>query len=283
MRGSLTITWLVVLATLLAGCGTRGTGGVSVDDGRSVLAAAPAAVRDAGTAHLTMTMDFAGQGVPAGARFEAVGQQDFDRRMLSMEGTMSGVPAEMASSMSFIITPDAMYLQMFGIREQLGVDWIRIGFEEISAETGVDMADLMGNQTFSPTAMLDQLAGVTDDIEVIGQDVVRGVATTHYRATIDAQKALETVPESSRETLRTMLAEAQLDEYVVDVWLDEDGLLRRQTMDVEAMGITQSITFEMFDYGAPVDIQVPTDSFIEYADWLERMRELHPASTRIDG
>jgi hypothetical protein len=64
--------------------------------------------------------------------------------------------------------------------------------------------------------------------------------------------------------------EAQLDqlgdaEMPVDVWVDADGLPRRLQIDlggmVAAMGLdggSAVMTIEFFDYGVPVDIEVPS-------------------------
>lgn len=113
---------------------------------------------------------------------------------------------------------------------------------------------------------------------------MRGHLTTHYRATIDRERAVEAAPESSREALRGMLEESAVDDvYEIDVWIDADGLVRRQVMEVTAMDIRQTLTFETYDYGAPVNIVVPTDSIIEFPDWLARIREMKPDTNQVPG
>jgi hypothetical protein len=54
-------------------------------------------------------------------------------------------------------------------------------------------------------------------------------------------------------------------EIVVDIWIDADGLPRRMTMDMDSMfgalgldGGTATMSIEYFDYGEPVDIDVPS-------------------------
>ena len=69
------------------------------------------------------------------------------------------------------------------------------------------------------------------------------------------------------------MVEAQLEqlgelgdaEIPVDVWIDADGLPRRMQLDmggdVRASGRrrrTLTMTIELFDYGEPVDIEVPS-------------------------
>jgi hypothetical protein len=46
----------------------------------------------------------------------------------------------------------------------------------------------------------------------------------------------------------------------VDVWIDDDGLAHRMVMTAPLQGQEVEVTVEMFDYGEPVDIQVPDES-----------------------
>jgi hypothetical protein len=67
-----------------------------------------------------------------------------------------------------------------------------------------------------------------------GSETVHGVQTTHYRATIDPRRFPETVSESERERARKTvevlgrLDPTLLDPMPVDVWVDADGLIRRE-------------------------------------------------------
>ena len=99
---------------------------------------------------------------------------------------------------------------------------------------------------------------------------VRGVSTTHYRTSVDLTKYAKLVPESQREQVSSMLDElvqqTGLREIPVDVWVGEDGLVRRLelTMTMTQPGSTQtaaaSMSYEMFDYGEPVHITLPLPS-----------------------
>jgi hypothetical protein len=69
--------------------------------------------------------------------------------------------------------------------------------------------------------------------------------------------------------------DAQVDEVPVDVWVGEDGLIRRFTVEIErdvtvstespggpplpsdAAGAVTSLAYEAFDYGEPVEIEIP--------------------------
>ena len=46
---------------------------------------------------------------------------------------------------------------------------------------------------------------MSDDVEEVGTEEVRGVDTTHYRGTIDLERALEQVPESVKPQVEAQL------------------------------------------------------------------------------
>jgi hypothetical protein len=60
-----------------------------------------------------------------------------------------------------------------------------------------------------------------------------------------------------------MIEQTGFDEIPVDVWLDELGLVRRLDMSFTATqpGTTDSVqaamTFELYDYGKVVDLELP--------------------------
>ena len=74
------------------------------------------------------------------------------------------------------------------------------------------------------------------------------------------------VPESTRQELPVldeMLEQTGLDELPIDVWLDAEGLVRRLDTSFGATrpGTDQSVgaelTYELFDYGEVVEVELP--------------------------
>jgi hypothetical protein len=281
MRRYSTILVMLVLVTGLSACGTRG--GVSVEDtldGRELLAAAPAATREAGTAHMTMLMELSGSGLGAqqdGVTVTGTGQIDFDGPLMSLTMDMAPV-APGAGTLSYIMTPDAMYMSVPAVAEQqVGASWLRMRYADLDEELGIDVQQMMSGQATDPTAMLDQLHGVTDDIDDLGEEVIDGILTTHYRATISRDAVIANTPEDSRAGVESLLETSGFPEtYAVEVWIDGDNLVRRMTTAMSMQGIDQAITVTWSDYGAPVDIQVPTESIIDYRDFMERTSGTSP-------
>ena len=141
----------------------------------------------------------------------------------------------------------------------------------VSAELPKGASAGIGSITVGSRSLIDALQGVAGEVTTKGTEDVRGVSTTHYAATIDLTKALDAVPADQRSQLEDRLKTAGVDlsklAIPVDVWVDDDGLVRRltATLDTTALagvapaipGVRVDETLEVFDYGQPVDITVP--------------------------
>jgi hypothetical protein len=95
----------------------------------------------------------------------------------------------------------------------------------------------------SPVLMLGLLRDASREIARVGEEDVRGEPTVHYELTVDCQEA-----------------EIKCDgETVVDVWIAEDGLVRRVAVDE----VGTSVTMEFFDFGVPGDVDPPPPEQVE--------------------
>lgn len=122
-----------------------------------------------------------------------------------------------------------------------------------------------------PVASIAMLEAVTDDVVEVGSEDIRGATTTHYRATLDANRAAEDLPAAERAVLQHRIELVGTALWPVDIWIDVEGRLRRHRMQVEIPGTegvpstTTTTTFELFDFGAPVDVEPPPRS--QVTDW----------------
>lgn len=127
----------------------------------------------------------------------------------------------------------------------------------------------------SPTEFLSALEDANADITEVGTEDVRGVSTTHIRALVDLAELDAAVGEEERETLERDLGELAGSEFPIDFWIDDDGLIRRYSMDLDQSnsggeGPTgATVVFEFFDYGADISIEVPPADEIVSADELD--------------
>ncbi|HEX8053786.1 MAG TPA: hypothetical protein VF517_12405, partial [Thermoleophilaceae bacterium] len=99
---------------------------------------------------------------------------------------------------------DVIYMTMPAIAQQLGGKkaWLRVDIKEAGRALGVDpsqFSQLGGND---PRQMLDQIRSVSGEVEKLGAEKVRGVDTTHYRASVDLRRYPDRLPEAQREQAR---------------------------------------------------------------------------------
>jgi hypothetical protein len=139
--------------------------------------------------------------------------------------------------------------------------WQRFDASELSGQPGVD--------TSNPTTAIEYLRGVSDSITEQGTETVRGVRTRRLRAEIDLAKTAERLGGAARSRVQA-LSQLGVDTLPIDVWIDDQGHVRREffTMDVSQGGqrVKVAMTMELFDFGVQVDVQPPPDDRVKEGD-----------------
>jgi hypothetical protein len=137
-----------------------------------------------------------------------------------------------------------------------GIKWAEVTTADGSgAQTGLTAG------SSDPSGALDQLLGITNgSVEKIGPDTVRGAPATHYRASVNVRRAIARAPQSEQDEVRDALA-ALPAEFPVDVWIDADGRLVRESLDldfkVSGQSVSESVVQELYDFGTPVHVEAP--------------------------
>ncbi len=274
MRRSLLLLPLLALAAAgLTSCGEDEASAAEL------IRSAPAALEEAGTMRMEMTMAFAGQEIEAEGAFDVAAQT----------GTMTmSLPAPVDGEIEMIFDGTTYYMstEAFGPAAPDGAQWVRIDLEELAelGGTGIDLEALTGAGSNNPTDALAGLEAVSEDgVEELGTEEIRGVATTHYSATLDMEETFEQAQEQLEASGvdDAIIDEEQFDRFIqsfgddpieTEIWLDGDGLVRRNVMDMSVEGQSITMTMEMFDYGEPVDIQIPAED--ETVGFLELIGDI---------
>ena len=155
-----------------------------------------------------------------------------------------------------------------------------------------DVATSPVGGTVDPSAQLHLLAAV-EQAEIVGEQEVRGEPTTHFRGTYDVARALRGARGVQQPALRSLLglaADARQASY--DVYLGEDGLLRRlqQTVEIPAseetanQELSVTTTLELYDFGIDVTVIPPAGARVRAgAPLLEALRSALPKPTAAPG
>ncbi|MDZ7674901.1 MAG: hypothetical protein U5K30_07530 [Acidimicrobiales bacterium] len=250
------------------------------------LADAATAYEDAGSSRMSMTMTMTGIPEMGDVTIEAEGAFDAEGRgFMTMDfGAMFEAMPEAESApfdlgdgqMEIRVLDDAAYMRfpLFSMLLGEGVEWIRMPVEDYASGAN-GMSPVPGGD---PLDMLRVLGG-GEDIETVGTEDVRGANTTHYRGTFDLDDAAKSLPAEQRAAFEDATASfGDVPALPVDVWLGDDGLVRRfsTAIDGDAFGAMiptggaggtgagefgMEIVMEIYDYGAELEpVEAPTNA-----------------------
>jgi outer membrane lipoprotein-sorting protein len=216
---------------------------------------------DAGGADLggKMTMELEGQQID----LEIDGVVDFGRsRMRMTMDTVGEVQKELKAvfPISMAVDGSTMYQQMPMIEKILpsGKTWMKIDIERV---TGMDMSSLGGGSGSDPAAMIESLkhAGET---KKIGTEDIGGEEMTHYRTMLDPKKVAAKAEKMSPR-VKKALEQMGDQKMPIDVWIDREGRLRREDMDLDQQGTKVKMTMTFDNFRNNVDVPIPSDADAE--------------------
>jgi hypothetical protein len=159
-----------------------------------------------------------------------------------------------------------IHFPLLAKRLPAGKTWIKGNSKDLSgAGTGQlgQMGSLAGTD---PRAVFGFLKAVSGSITAVGNETVRGVETSHYRATLDSAKLRQLVPADARQSLGSIdqaATQAGVTELPFDVWIDAEQRIRKLSVDLDAKQpgsstpVQASLVVEFYDYGKPLDLQLP--------------------------
>lgn len=248
-------------------------------DGGQVLAAAGATTAEAGSSRMAMTVSAATE--TEGTDATAVPGQSFELKaeglidyqtghgVMTMDMGSLGIPGAPAGDAEMRMLGSVVYMKLPG--NELGNrPWIKFDLQAMG-ESGSPVPGL-NPASNDPRGVLDALRGVSGEVEEIGTEEVRNVETTHYRASVDLDKAQDAVPEARREDFASFAEQLGIDTLPIDVWVDEEGRARRFAYEVETPGTSKAPTskvdlvIDLYDFGVEVDVQAPPES--EVTDYV---------------
>jgi hypothetical protein len=256
----------VLAGTVLVGCGDDGSDGDTGAKGASASGSSGAreegtqAVRSAydktaeeDTARVTLKVRTSAQGTSVTA--DGKGTVDLEDGDSVMTVTADGQRMEQR------VVDQVLYQKPPAGQAPGGKPWIKIDLERVAARQGA------GGQTMNDPARSAALAKAVDDKDVTekGTADVGGVHTTRYRVVVDVAE----LPDGRK------LSKQIGPTLPMDLWLDDDGRIRRQQVDMTvkapaaAQGesragassgpqqVTVRTVLEFTDFGVEVDADAP--------------------------
>ncbi len=256
-------------AAFVAGCGSEGGDGGSGANGaeaQDTVVQAASRTTEAGTyrSSFALHLDFLGE-----AAIDITGDGAFqtDPLLGSMTLDMSeaGRAARQDLGTAELLFDGTILYMRFPALVQALPDvgpWIKFDLERFASDRGLELGQLSQLSQSDPSQTLQYLRGAGDDVDEVGEEDVRGEPTTHYGTAIDLDRVAETVPEQ-RRAIEQLIQMSGMREVPTDVWIDDDGRVRRLRLAYEDVrfGSRQeadmTVTIELYDFGAEVDVSPP--------------------------
>lgn len=277
--GALALVALVVGVVVVAGDGNDGGG-----DAIALLSAAPDAAEDAGTARMAITLTIDGGGM--NLTMDGDGAVDFASGAQELSLSMMGIDMEMR------VIDGVMYLRMPDVARpsRVGTEWIGFPIEAAEGAVGAGANPMASMQ--NGAAMLHALRGISSDVDELGEEEINGQDATGYRVTVDMAKAIEQLPEDRRAEARASLdqmAATGMDEWPMDVWLNDDGLPVRMSTDIDlpagdlGEGASMQVEIDYVDFGADLVIEAPPTAEVTQLSGMNELNELFGAAGATTG
>jgi hypothetical protein len=226
-----------------------------------------------GGAHMALAMQVSAGALPAPLTVSGEGFFNYRTHEGTLSMDMTGVPSTSGTNlpsgslhMEELFKSSAVYVgsPLFAGKLPGGAQWMKIDIAKVGQAAGFDVQQLAGGQS-NPAQFLEYLKASGGTVTPVGHELVRGVATTHYKGAIDLNKVADVLPSANRDQLRgalaKLIAQTGSPTIPVDVWVDSHRLVRRIAMAFAiASGAQRAqtrMTIELFKFGATPPVTPP--------------------------
>jgi hypothetical protein len=187
--------------------------------------------------------------------------------------SIAGIPA--GATADAIVRPPVLFANLSILKGPK--PWIRIDLRALPSLPGIDVSALQGVAYLDPNRSLAFLTGATT-ATTVGTESAGGVAATHERVTVDLNKAASKTTGDQATAVRTAAATFSQTTFPMDVWIGNDGLIRKLSYAVStkaSAGVSSlqfQFTLEFTAFGNPVDAgEPPAGQTQEFASLLSAL------------
>jgi hypothetical protein len=257
-----------VTATAFAasGCGAGDSARSAASSARSALDPVAQAADVTGAQKGGIAMTIRGEVGAAGQTIPMSGSGTFDRDGKIGQMSMTTSAAGQTIKMDEVIKGHTVYVTSDAFKGKLpgGKDWMKLDLDAAARSQGIDLSALTGaGGSQDPSQVLEYLKGAGTSTKV-GDETINGVPTTHYHAVIDLKKAASKGGADAEKAVEQLQKVAGVSSLPLDVWIDKDHLVRRESMKydmtVQGQRSSMSMTVDMTKYGVDVTAKPPADS-----------------------
>jgi len=238
---------VLVLAFALAGCGGGGAGRSS-----DQIALAADKTSKAGSIEADFTVNGGGVNGHGTGVFNT---GDKGSGQLTITVNVGG----RSFKIDTVITGTVLYMRSPAFQQLTGgKQWVKLDVGKIARQRGIDLGSLL-NTSPTPTSALAYLGGSAGKVEKVGTEKVQGVDTTHYRVTVDLERAAKHAKGTARQSLERLIRTSGVKRVPEEVWIDDKGYVRKVVYETAGGSSSQAarVTMVLHDFGPHVPIQPP--------------------------
>ncbi len=218
-------------AAALSGCGASST----IDP---VAQAAEVTSQQQG-AQIALLEQLSGPGLPAGTSISGTGWVNEPARETLLTLDLSKVPGLSAAgagnaTATIQMQYPTLYMRFPALTNELpaGKTWIKLDLDAAAKSAGINLSQLSSGGGIDPTQYLNYLRASGAQLTTVGPETINGVATTHYRTTIDLSRVVNALPAADRAAAEAGIAQLEktsgIQTIPIDVWVDAQHRVRRE-------------------------------------------------------
>ncbi|MER5836771.1 hypothetical protein ABT116_39740 [Streptomyces sp. NPDC002130] len=255
----------VLAGTVLVGCGDDGdargssakTSAGAQEQGTQAVRSAYDRTAEEDTAKVKLKVRTSAQGTSQTA--DGQGAVDLDDGDSVMTLSVQGRQIEQR------VIDQVLYQKMPKGQAPGGKPWIKIDLGKVAAQQGA------GDQSMSDPAQSAAYAkAITDkDVTKKGTATIDGVKTTHYRVSVDVAEL------PNGDTLRKQVGPT----LPMDVWLDDEGRMRRQQIDMTVK--TQEATQRSSSGASSAPEKVTVRTVMDFTDFGTEVEADEPPAGQV--
>jgi hypothetical protein len=160
-----------------------------------------------------------------------------------------------------------------------GRPWMKV---DLAKASGIPGFSSLANNPVStdPSQFLSYLRAASGNVSKQGSEVVNGIQTTHYHATIILDKVPDALPPASRKGAKQAVSSIEqltgLRQLPVDAWIDRNNLIRRMRLTfaeslAPSVKLNIAMTMDFLKYGPQPSPNFPSADQVTDASSLSAL------------
>jgi hypothetical protein len=239
--------------------------GILNRSGENPIAAAAQATQDAPGVRMSFSATTQGP-VPMSMTGAGVMNGETDRASIQVKGSVATTGGQRAFTLDEVEDDFDLYMhspELMSGELPTTKNWILIRSEAFGDLFKDSSSGVSAGMSMNPTQELDSLQAASDNVTVVGKERIGGTVATHYSAIIDPDKLRDELKSRVSGDLEELVDRSidELSSETVDVWIDDQGLIRRVSTSATTSSVgTLNTTVDFTGYGIHPDIAVPPES-----------------------